>query len=134
MLVIRREQMAAFERAAESRFEEDAMRHFRATLPAEAEAMGEKTLRRLVRTGMLKGKSYGLEDEYDYLRLMNLMFAFGIDFDESAAFAWARDTLQQKDLEPRHRIDLVTQKALDLAAGRPEPPCLVDLASGNPDE
>ncbi len=133
MLVIRREQMAILERAVTARFAENAVRHFHDTLPAQAEAMGDTMLRDLVHAGMVKGKSYGLQDEYDYLRLMNLMFTFGVDFEQTAEFTWARNILEQKDLAPRHRIDLVTQKALDLEAGRPAPPCLADLTSEQPD-
>ena len=130
MLIIRKEQMAAFEQAAQSRFEQAAVEHFYTVLPTECKTMGDEKLRRVVRAGINKGRTYGLRDEYDYLRLLNLMFVFGIDFDQDQRLAWAQQILYRKELDPRQLIDLLMQKALDLAAGRSEQPGLVDVNGG----
>jgi hypothetical protein len=113
MLIIRREQMEVFRLARERRFEERALAHLKDHLPERCAVLGDAAVRETIRNALGKARHYGFEEEYDILRLLNLMYTLGFEFDSDARYPWARETLEMPDLRPRARMDLLVQQAMD---------------------
>ncbi|HKG92799.1 MAG TPA: hypothetical protein VKA84_12935 [Gemmatimonadaceae bacterium] len=113
MLTIRDAQLEALSQARWKDFERRAVRYLEAALPAECASLGAAAVRESVQTAIRKGRAYGLVEEYDFLRYLNLMYALGFDFDTSPAHAWAREILDRPGLQPRARMDLLTDATLE---------------------
>ena len=113
MLVIRHAQMQAFSLAAIRQFERRALEHVRGCFPGSYEALGEEGARASISWGVEKARGYGLSEEYDVLRFINLMFALGFDFDEDPAYAWAAEILRDPDWSPGARMDMLTARAIE---------------------
>ncbi|MEK7404893.1 MAG: hypothetical protein AAB225_07270 [Acidobacteriota bacterium] len=121
MLVIRPQQMEALRRAMERQFENRALAHLRLYLPDECEALGETGVRATIRYAMHQARQYGFEEEYDILRYLNLMYALGFEFDADRRYTWAREILGLRHMQPRARMDLLTQRALKSLEPPPAP-------------
>ena len=107
MLLIRDDQMRVLARHAQERFAVRAVAHLKRVLPEECAAMGEPAVRNSVDMAIRKAESYGIEEELDVLRYLNLMYALGFDFDTDPETAWAAEVLQDKDLDPGSKVELL---------------------------
>ena len=114
MLTIRDAQMEAFAQARWKDFERRATRFIEDALPEECAALGGTAVRESVQTAIRKGRKYGLEAEYDFLRYLSLMYALDFDFDELPRYAWAREILDRPGLRPHARMDLLTNRTLEM--------------------
>jgi hypothetical protein len=105
MLIIREPQMAALAEDLCHRFEDRAFDHVQRYFPQQCDAVGESATRYYVAEGIHRARRYGLESEYDLLRFINLIFAFGSDFDSRAEHAWMLEFLNDSELWPTARMD-----------------------------
>ena len=103
MLIIRPEQLDALARCGEQAFAEYAVEHLHG-------AAGDDEARALARHALSKGRHYGLEEHYDYLRYLNLAFVLGTDFDADPGYA---AILGDPGLPPRTRMGMATQRAIE---------------------
>ena len=103
MLVIRREQMAALERAVEERFIDRVIDHLRSHHPRSVASLDDATLRRRVEAGVARGRRYGLEWESSLTTFVALMFISAPNFDEDPVI---------------HRILTSTWRTADLRIAR----------------
>ena len=124
MLTLRRDQIEALHGAGVSRFEARAVEHVRRCVPDEAAALGEDGVRALVRRAITRGREYALEDEYDFLRLLNLFLVFGPDCDTDAAQPWIGESLRERGQPPRLRMDRLMARAEVFDASPEEDPAL----------
>ena len=104
MFKVRKEQMEAYREGALRDFEDRVLTHLRKFYPAEHAALGEEQIRRLVRYGVARARSHGFTSERAACIYIDVMFAFGRDFDRDPALPWANQVLSREDLDgPRER-------------------------------
>ncbi|QQS55190.1 MAG: hypothetical protein IPM89_05075 [Candidatus Competibacteraceae bacterium] len=88
MLVIRKSQMKVFEQVAVQRFEAGLLAHLQAFFPEQAAALGTAQLGKVVRYGLQRAESRGLQTERGLYLYLALMFMLGSAFDEDPQLAW----------------------------------------------
>ncbi len=111
MLIVRNDQMDVFGDYMRKQFEDLMVGHLNAHYPKECETLGEKDLRETIRYGIERAKAYHVDIERDVSRYINLMFAFGRDFDKDENFPWASKILMNHDLKSTHKMDLLYEEA-----------------------
>ena len=111
MLVIREQQLEVLSRAMRRHFEDLAVAHLQSALPDRCEAMGAAAVRASVMKAMQAARMYGLVEEYDILRYLNLMYVLGLEFDRDSRFPWAADILSDSQLQGRTKMDLLMEQA-----------------------
>ena len=89
MLIIRKSQMAAFEKIAVRRFEDGLLDHLRTFFPEHVATLGEKQLGRVMRYGLQRAESRNLQTERGVYLYLALMFMLGSLFDEDPQLPWA---------------------------------------------
>ncbi|HZS41424.1 MAG TPA: hypothetical protein VFF06_31560 [Polyangia bacterium] len=82
MLIIRREQMAIFERAAEEDFERRLMIAMRAHHPLAVRDRSDEELRAEVRVAIARARGHGFRHESTIADFVSLYFSVGARFDE----------------------------------------------------
>jgi hypothetical protein len=110
MLVIREEQMEVLREYMRRRFEDRMVAHFREFWTEECDAMGEESVRQMIRKGSERAAAHGITKEYDIARYVNIMFALGPDFETDPATEWAGRVLSDEELGPRPRMDLLCDR------------------------
>jgi hypothetical protein len=111
MLVIRDEQMSAFASASlPSRLKA----HVEKFLPHHCRALGPEGTEAAIAYGLERARRYALTSDADVYQYIDLMFAFGRDFDDDPALPWAREILNAPD-DPRAepKIDRLYHAAMD---------------------
>ena len=100
MLVLREQQMRALARAALPQWMANHLKQF---FPRECAALGEAGLRERVREGIARAVSHGFETEVQISQYVDLMFAFGPDFDRDPEFSWPGPILSDPTLSAAAR-------------------------------
>ncbi|HYZ87040.1 MAG TPA: hypothetical protein VE621_21675 [Bryobacteraceae bacterium] len=93
-MVIRQEQVATLENAAQQRFEEEMYSHLSGFAPAHCAAIGENTLRKLISLGAERAATYGFTSRGPVRLFLELMIQLGTDFDSDPQLQWATQALQ----------------------------------------
>jgi len=120
MIRIGRDQGKALEAASIDSFESRMLEHLRRHFPDHAARLGETKARSVVRDGMSRSAAYGIVSERGVCTYIDLMVAFGEDFDRSPKYPWAREILFGLDLKsPATRIDRLHDRALHCLAALP---------------
>ena len=86
---IRKEQMAALDRAALKAFEDELVRHLQDFDPKHTTVLDEDGVRQVIRLGMERAAKYGLTNRGPIRFYIELMFLFGSDFDTDPWLPWA---------------------------------------------
>lgn len=115
MVVIRREQFEAFGSVHRQRFENWMARHIEQCFPQTFATLGDAAVRNAIRLGVRKAESYGITGQRDTCLFIDVMFAFGRDFDSDRGFPWASETLRSK-AHPTDRIDRLHASSMEHAA------------------
>ncbi|WP_438039107.1 hypothetical protein [Sorangium sp. So ce128] len=118
-LVIRDEQLAALAARAESDFVARVSRCLRDNWPWECEAMGEESVRAAILKGIDKAARYGVTTEREVLRVINVMYLLGHDFDADPAFVWVRDIIDRQGTPAAQRLDLICALLSNERASQP---------------
>ncbi len=113
MLVIRPEQMEAFEQAALRNFEQRAAEHLRETFPKHARFLGEGGVRDVVRHGLEKARGYGFSSERGFLLYLELMLLVGGGFDEDPQLPWAAQVLSSQSSAEPERLEALRARAAE---------------------
>ena len=85
--------MDALSAAVLKRFEERMVVHLRRTFPVETRDVNNTDFRRLVHGGIERAESYGVTDNIDLERFLELTVRYGSDFDTRGDTAWAGEIL-----------------------------------------
>ena len=99
MLVIHKEQMVVFEENAVQAFEDRTYAHLLEYFPRHCELLGEKQMRRVIRHGWEKAKSYNLLAECCVRSYIDLMCVLGGEFDTDPLLPWAAGILRAETIE-----------------------------------
>lgn len=119
MLVIRNEQMQAFQTALQKQFIEKLMPLFTALWPKQTAQLGAG-YRRFIESSIDRAMSYGIETESAIARFVNLCIVWGPDFEKRPEHAWAmrilkdsnlRGAVKVNELALRTRIELKKRRA-----------------------
>jgi hypothetical protein len=105
MLIIRREQMKAFEKAFEDRFVRQAMETLTAEMPEKCEPLGKAGLCALVEKAVIKCGRYGISGESLILQFARTEIIHGEDFDISPQHPWAAPILRNQQLYSHEKMD-----------------------------
>ncbi len=81
MLIIRKEQMKAFENDALRRFEDEMVVHSKEFTPRLCKVIGDEQLRVALRQAMERADTYGFTNRGPIRLYIELMFLYGNDFD-----------------------------------------------------
>lgn len=117
MLLIRPEQLKVLQEAQLRRFEAEAAEHVRSCWSEQVaeEDQDEEEVHATVAHALERADAHGIEDEFDVLRYINLMYSLGPDFD--VALDWAAAILANVERPARDRMDELTEYALALEEG-----------------
>ena len=99
MFVVRKDQMAVLSEYIQREFEDRTAESLRKLYPEKVVAMGDGKLRELIRAGVKKAASYGIQAESDVQRYVELMVKFSPDFDTNAATSWAGEILGLRSID-----------------------------------
>jgi len=92
-MIIRREQSSVFSNAASKSFEDRVFAHVSKCFPGECSALGDDGTRETIQYGKERASAYGANGEREIVKYIDLMFAFGRDFDRDPALSWASAVL-----------------------------------------
>ncbi len=73
--------------------------HLNKHFPKNCAALGEAGVREAIGAGIASAKKYGIVSERDVCKYINLMFAFGRDFDVDPKLPWAAQILRTRVYE-----------------------------------
>lgn len=118
MLLVRDEQMQAFQTAS---FSDWLMRHLHRHFPQQCEALGPAQLHQLVSSSLQRARGHGFREGADLCRFMDLVFAFGPEFDRDDNLPWANELLSTPDIsDPTEKMDLLVAAARNHLAEQAE--------------
>lgn len=109
-LIIRKEQMEAFEPQAEAAFVDRVVMHLR---EEHAEAVGrlpDDVLQEMINNGLARGRKYGLSWESSLTAFVALMFEIAPNFDEHPRI---QQVLRDESVPPDSRIDMLLERISD---------------------
>ncbi|EKU99380.1 hypothetical protein Lepto7375DRAFT_1407 [Leptolyngbya sp. PCC 7375] len=109
MLRIRQEQMEVFAQVGLRQFEQEAVEHIREIWQEEYSQLGEAGIRAFVKAGIERAQEHGFQMKYDVGRYLDLMLAFGDDFDRSF---WAESILSEESLPPWLKMEELWEQAV----------------------
>ncbi|MBE2295612.1 MAG: hypothetical protein IAF00_11705 [Phycisphaerales bacterium] len=88
MLVMRQSQMEVFEQVATQRFEAGLLEYLQTFFPEQTAALSPAQMNQVLRYGLQRAESRGLQTERGLYRYLALMFLLGSGFDEDPQLAW----------------------------------------------
>jgi hypothetical protein len=109
MLVIRKEQMAAFEVSFRERFEVRMAEHLTTYFPAESDRLGPD-LAAFVRRNTDKALQYGINSEREVCIYLDLAMTYGEQFDRE--LSWSQKILTDPALGSPAKIERMLQIAI----------------------
>lgn len=113
MLIIRNEQMEAFEQAAFENFQRGMVKHVREHFPKHVEVFGEETILNVIRHGCDRAKEYEFTTEHEVCLFIDLMIMLGSGFDTDPQLPWTAEILGDESIaEPTDRIDHLYARAM----------------------
>jgi hypothetical protein len=113
MLIIRTEQVRAFEGAAVRSFEDGMVEHLREFTPEFSAAMGETGLRALIRQGVTRAESYGFTEREPVRFIIELSLMFGVQFDTDPLLPWAEKLGDRSILHQGARAECLYDEVME---------------------
>lgn len=115
MLIIRQEQMAAFEQAAVRNFERRVYDFMEPFFPDHYRVLGEKPMREFIHLGLEWAAQQHLVSERDMHLAISLRFLLGSYFNEDPQWPWVADLLKDEAPETaRMRMTPIYDQAMTL--------------------
>jgi hypothetical protein len=110
MIILRDQQVEAFEDARMQSFEDRMFPHIRREFPSQVESLGEAETREVICSGIEVAAQYGIESEQDVGQYIMLMFVHDFDFDESSETPWANEILTRPGLSAPERLNALWER------------------------
>ena len=111
MLKIRKEQMELLNQKMAEDFESRIYKHLVKTYPDMLKRTPKQDVQQSIQAGIKRAAVYGLIAEYDVVRFIDLMYQLSPDFDSSPKNSWIRKVLDDPEIHPREKMDLIYEKA-----------------------
>ena len=118
MLTIRKQQMEAFRLASISRFENWLAKHIATLYPQQSELLGELGVRKFIRKAIETGSKYGVDTEGAVTTLIELMLAYGEQFETSPDQSWALEILAHPTLPGDLKVDVIRDRFSEFRGNR----------------
>lgn len=118
MLKILPGQMTQLAERAQADFVVAMRSHLRSGYPERCGSMSDDELTGLIREGMERARSHGIEIDFDIQRYLELMVVLGPRFDRE--LDWAAAILGRADFSARIRVDLLCAAHEGRVPERPE--------------
>jgi hypothetical protein len=120
-MIIRAEQLVAFEKGMVRNFENRMIEHIQSFSPPHCRILNREQLREVVQLGMVRAKEHGFESQAHIQRYIEIMIQIGSHFDADPQLPWAAkilrdDALVDADLR-LGRLDYDTTSYLLVVAG-----------------
>ncbi|HXM40647.1 MAG TPA: hypothetical protein VN924_05310 [Bryobacteraceae bacterium] len=112
-VIIRREQMEAFDAASRKAFEDSTYRHLQEYFPQHCELLGEDQMRRVIRHGWKKAEIHDLTDARCVRSYIEFMCQLGSGFDSDILLPWAAETLNDRSAIQITRADRLYHRVWD---------------------
>jgi hypothetical protein len=113
MFNIRKEQLDALSEASLKNYENRMVIHLNKFFQPQCKLLGDAKLRETIHYGIARAKSYAIISERDVCKYIDLMLAFGRDFDKDPNYSLAQQILTDKAiLDPTQRINKLFETAL----------------------
>lgn len=112
MLTINKQQLNAFSGYMLSQFEQRMIVNFRTNFHNHTEKIEENNMLNMVRDGYNKAHGYNIVTEDDVRRYLEYMVLFSLDFDINPDTEWAREILQDGDLNGTDKMNKIDDIAL----------------------
>ena len=113
MVIIRREQMALFDRLPRLLFEKRLIRHFFRFYERECKDLGVDQVHLVIKNGIEKAEKCGYSSQRDIGFFISLMFLFGSGFDNDPQLPWAKSGLLDESVaDTSDRIGRVWSSAM----------------------
>ena len=106
-LVIRKEQEASLSKVSLAVFEDRMIQHLNEFFPQMFNTVGENQLRPVIRQGIVQAGIYGISNEIDVARYIDLSFVLGLDFDSGKQHPQAAEIIKDQNLQPGVRMQLI---------------------------
>ena len=97
-MVIRQQQMETFSNASQVSFEDRMEAHLGRCSPEECRKLGAEGVRGVIRHGIHRARVHGIILERDVCKYIDVMFAFGPDFDSDPKLPWASAILSDDSI------------------------------------
>src|SRR5262249_43366415 len=112
MFRIRSEQKSAFRVDALRDFERRVLMHMDRCFPERRTELGDVGALQMIRLGTERAAAFGIENEQDVCKFIDLMLVFGADFDQRRD--WAREVLNaESPRDPFAKMRLLYARALE---------------------
>jgi len=113
MLIIRKKQMGVLEQGVLRDFGDSMVVHLERFFPQQCAVLGDDGVRETIRYGIERAKNYGLVDERDVCKYIDLMIVFGRDFDTSPKTSWAGRILNSEFLtDPTSKVERLCDEGI----------------------
>jgi hypothetical protein len=122
MLIIRKEQIKVFEEYTLQRYKARILVHLMEIWPERCRELGEEYVRESIEKGIKSATSYGITAENDVVGYIDLMYVLSMDFDADPTMHWAASILQDQDLLPHKKIEMLyemTEQVLGISSINP---------------
>jgi hypothetical protein len=103
-MVIRQQQMAAFARAMQNRFEQQMLVHLHANFQNHIGDLSDEQVLRLIRDGIDESATHGIRAEGDVARYIEFLVIYGPGFQ---SLGWAAEILATPSLDGAGKMDQI---------------------------
>jgi hypothetical protein len=111
LLTIRKEQMERLNQTTATGFESRMHKYLMKTYPDVLTRTPAHDVQKSIRVGIRRAAAYGMIAEYDVARFIDLMYRLSQDFDSNPKTSWIRTVLDDPDIHPHAKMDLIHEKA-----------------------
>ena len=118
MLTIRQEQVHPFEGLRRQAFEDRMLRYIRSEFPDHLHEFGEPETRLFIERAIKRGAELDIDTESSVAGLIELMIAFGEEFERSPDRVWARRMMANRVPPPDLRLHLMRSRMMATTHGR----------------
>jgi hypothetical protein len=115
-LVVRREQMQAFEQQQLATYVKKMADRLRLRFAAETANLPPADLQAMIRDGIAAAARHGVRDEADVARYLEFVVSYGPTFDVDEKTAWAGAILRRTDLSGTGKMNALDARELFGAA------------------
>ena len=117
MLIIRNEQMDALSEHMEEGFVNRVVTHLKEFWPEKCEEMGEEAGRESIHEAIDIAREFGIINEYDVARYIDLIYEFDWPADEEPDTLWAEEILNDAELDSTTKMDRLYEEANRILEG-----------------
>jgi hypothetical protein len=120
-MIIRQEQMQAFEEAGQARFETEMLEHLKKSYPRSVAGVDDGRINQLISRGAERAKGYGFQARGPVRMYTEFMVILGHEFDQDPLLFWIQDILRDKEgldeMTQAGRLHLHVSTYLELVYG-----------------